>query len=207
MTTGAFMPTRSAPPNSSGSSASRRRWRLRGAARRLRSWCARETSMDCARRAYRPGRALDGLETHVAGEAVGDHYVDHAVHDVAALDVAVEVDTPVGGDEPDAPRSRRECPWWALRRCESRPTVGLWDAHHLPGKRLSHHGELAQMLGAALGIGAHVEKGDGRWYARHDGADRRTLHARDACARTGGCRRRRRRYCRPRRRRRPSPHA
>ena len=40
---------------------------------------------------------------------------------------------------------------------------GLGDAHHLAGEGLAHDGELAQVLGAVLGVGPHVEEGDGRW--------------------------------------------
>ena len=43
--------------------------------------------------------ALDRLEGHVAREAVGDDDVDDAIHDVAALDVAVEAHALVGGQQ------------------------------------------------------------------------------------------------------------
>ena len=43
---------------------------------------------------------------------------------------------------------------------ESRPTVGSREAEHLGGERLAHHGELTQMLGPHIGVGAHVEEDD-----------------------------------------------
>ncbi len=63
---------------------------------------------------------------------------------------------------------------------DSSPTCGLWQAHHLCGERLAHHGELEEVLRTALGVGADVEKGDRRRHAGHDGADRRTEDTLDA---------------------------
>jgi hypothetical protein len=91
MITGAFMPTSKAPPYSSGSRAPPEPQQVAAQQKAARVLVGSDRSMvaaDGAQDGLR--RALDGLERHVAGEAVGDDHVDQAVHDVAAFDVAVE---------------------------------------------------------------------------------------------------------------------
>ena len=95
------------------------------------------------------GRPLDGLEADVAGEAVGDDDVHEPVHDVAALDVAVEVrDALVGGDELVRLDHLGRALGGLLADAEQADRR-LGDAHDLARERLAHDGELAQELGAA----------------------------------------------------------
>ncbi len=101
-------------------------------------------------------RALDRLERHVAGEAVGDDDVDEAIHDVASLDVAVEAQALVGGDELVGLDHRRR-PLLGLLADAEQADRRLGNAHDLDGERLAHDGELAQVLGAALGVGADIQ--------------------------------------------------
>ena len=106
-----------------------------------------------------------------------DDHVHDAVHDVAALDVAVEVHVRVGGDEPVGLDHVRRALGGLLADGEQ-ADGGVGDAHHLAREDGPHHGELVQVIGLVLGVGADVQEGDGPRHARHDGADGRPLRRR-----------------------------
>ncbi len=102
--------------------------------------------------------ALERLQHDVAGEPVGDDDVDVVGHEVAALDVADEVDA--AAPSPGARRSPSPagCPCSSSSPIDSSPTRGLGDAEALPGEHRAHLGELHEPLGLALGVGAGVEQ-------------------------------------------------
>ena len=105
------------------------------------------------------GQALAGLEGHVAHKTVADHDINHALEDVIAFDIAVEVQVACG-------------------TCRAQQLTGLLDdfialdgfftnveqthrgrfpvlQHGDQGR--PHHGKLQQMLCGAVHVGAQVQ--------------------------------------------------
>ena len=137
----------------------------------------------------RPGqflrRALHHLQRDVAGEAVGDDDVDLRRRQVAALDVAGEVDPRRLGEDP-------------VRLDDLRPSLArlladreqadrrLVHVLHRGGEGGAEEGELDQVLGADLDVGADVEE-EHRFPRRRDRhRERRPLHAFEALQAEGG---------------------
>ncbi len=71
-------------------------------------------------------------------------------------------------------------PFSASSPIESRPTRGLVDAQHVSREEAAHQGELAQVLGPGLGVGADVDDHDRARGARGDDGDAGPEHALDA---------------------------
>ena len=117
--------------------------------------------------------ALERLQGHVPGEAVADDHVGRAVQEVAALDVPDE-----------AKRARLEQRMGftdelvALLRLladrEERDGRAL-DLERVLGEDGAHVGELEQVLGARVGVGARVEQHARAVRARERDRDRRTM--------------------------------
>ena len=111
-------------------------------------------------------RALQRLQQHVAGEAVGDHHVGGAVEHIAAFDVAVEVDHVVRSEQLVgffdeqvsllgflADRQQAH-----LRRLHAETDAAV---------RRAEARELVQPLGVAVGHGARIEQDACRAAAGH----------------------------------------
>ena len=139
---------------------------------------------DCLR------RPLHQLQGDVAGKAVGDDDVGLGGRKVAALDVADEVDpsAPASSSCASTTSSR---PFPASSPTVSRPTRGSLDAEHRLAEGGAEEGELDQVLGAHVDVGADVEEEDR--LARHRELHRegRPLHALQAAQAEGGRRHRR----------------
>ena len=84
------------------------------------------------------------------------------VEEVAPLDVAAEVDAlGAAASSRHAPRRPPRSPCSASSPTESRPTRGSLDPEHGLAEGGAEEGELDQVLGADLGVGADVEKEHG----------------------------------------------
>ena len=176
-----FRPSSGPPFTELGSSRARILLKRAGRQQRARPWRA-GVEVSASRRvaAEEPRHALGGLQRHVAGEAVGDDHVHRALGDVVALHEAAVVEVEVA-----PPRSRR----WASRTSSwpfmsSEPTLSMPTLGRLPApsapcdgavEGLAHDGELDQLRGVAVDVGAHVEHGGDAAQRRPAGHDRRPL--------------------------------
>ena len=102
--------------------------------------------------------ALADFQGHVADEAVADDDVDVAAEEVAALDVAHEVEGQ--GRLPQAPVGlpHHFVPLGGFFPDGEQPHPRALHPEHHPVVDLAHDGKLLQVLWAAVNVGAHVEQ-------------------------------------------------
>ncbi len=123
----------------------------------------------------KPDRPFEELDHHVAEDRVADHHVGQVTRQVLALDVALESEA--GGVE----QFRRALdPGVALAllltdRQQRHAWVG--DAQDALGEDGPHPGELGQVLGGRIGIGADVEQDHRSRGGHHLDRERRPVHA------------------------------
>ena len=168
------------PPRRAGRAGSRRRWcrgPARAAGRRAPGAAAGRrraaTGFERAASPTAPATALRGslhrLQRDVAGEAVGDDRRRRRVAEqVAALDVAAEVDRrPRSRERRRGPRPPRASPSSPPRRPRAaRPAGARRRARR--GEGGAEVGELDQVAGRGLGVGADVEQQRRRAVASRD---------------------------------------
>src|SRR5680860_270888 len=145
-------PRRIAPPVVSGCSSRRRPPR---AGRIIRPPSAASGVAD--RRGHRLRGALHPLQGDVAGEAVGDDDFGPAGGQVAALDVAGEVDSGRLAEQRVGGRHLLP-PLAPLLADREQADAGTLDAEHGGAEGGAEEGELDEVLGAHLDVGADVEE-------------------------------------------------
>ena len=140
-----------------------------------------EDSALADRAEHRLRDALDQLERDVAGEAVGDDDVGRAGGDLGALDVADEVHrgrAGRGAQRSSWASSRSSVPLVGSSPLDSSADARALDAEHGARERGAHEGELHEVLGPGLDVGADVEQQDRRAGDRHRQRERRAVDAR-----------------------------
>ena len=121
------------------------------------------------------GGALDGLQTHVAGEPVANEHVEVGRQHIAPLGVAGEVGQLLAHQ---LVRLLRELGALLLLLADiEQRGARLLDAQHLLRVDRAHAAELHEVLGLAVGVGAHIAHND-RTHRRGD--HRRQRRAGDA---------------------------
>ena len=102
-------------------------------------------------------RALAGLQRDVAGEAVGHHHVGGAGGDVVALDEAVELRGDMAGAQRLGGAPQRVVALQLLGADIQQADGRRGQAKHGAGEHVAHDGELDQVAGVALHVGAEVQ--------------------------------------------------
>ena len=115
--------------------------------------------------------AFQCLEYHIAGEAVGDHHINIAGHDVAPLHIADEVDICAC-----RPRPQQFIGFFGQRVALAvlfadgqQPHPGYVDTEAAAGIHTAHLGELHQHGGRTFGVRAGVEQHRGRGSGHRNG--------------------------------------
>ena len=110
-------------------------------------------------------RSLEGLQDHVAGESIGDHHVDVIGHQIAAFDVADEVDARRSLEERED-LFAQQVSLARLLADREESDLGIVDAEPVCGVDGTHLRELHQPLRLHFGVGARVQH-DRRGRAGH----------------------------------------
>ena len=112
------------------------------------------------------GGAFAGLEGDVADEAVADDDVGVAVEEVAAFDVADEVDVGELAEEGQGVAGEGVALGVFFADGEQ-ADAGAVDAEDVAGVHVAHDGELDEVVGVGVDVGAYVE--EERWAAGDGG--------------------------------------
>ncbi len=123
------------------------------------------------------GERLPELEQHVTGEAVGDDHVHRPSQDVSALHVSHEVESALR--EELVGRDRQIVALPRLLADREEPDPGPRSSQDLHSVDVAHEGELREMVGLALGVGARVQHDAGLGLGGEDDHDRGTRNALD----------------------------
>src|SRR6266567_8007128 len=126
--------------------------------------------------AHKTANALAGLECYVAHKTVADNHVGVAVEDVAAFHIADELD---GERFEQLKRLTREVVALGLFFADGEQADARFlHLEHAAGVHLTHYGELLQVMGLAIHVGAHVEQHAGvAGRGRHGSRQRRPIDA------------------------------
>ncbi len=182
-TTGLRSPSRIAPPTFSGSRSSRSLPSLPRISRppRLDIDPRPHALADLAR--HHLHRALEHLQRHVAGEAVGHDHVGAGVRKVEALQVPHEVEPALGDALVRGEHAGRALARLLAHRQEAHG--GPLDPDHRLHEARAHVRELDEVLGAHLHARAGIEQEHGPAGDRHQDRQRRAVDALDALDRQG----------------------